>query len=149
LVFGLALGGVLGVILAVPLSAAATIVKDAPSPVEVNAPQSITFESDVLTRRAQDKAANDPANVQPIIDTTRPARQRERMLDTFEQITRVRKNDTLSPAERSTEIGSISELPLSSDQVQQLVELSDERWQLVEMKRGGCTTRFGKAVLAG
>lgn len=130
-VFGLLLGLALGIILAVPLTASATIVKGAPSPVTVNAPREITYESDVMTRRAREAAANDPANVIANVDTAVTQRQRDLMLRTFDSISTIRRNDALAANARATSITSLSTMTISPTLALEVVQLPDDRWQLV------------------
>jgi cyclic-di-AMP phosphodiesterase PgpH len=129
--FGLALGLVLGIILALPLSATAGIAKGAPSPVTLHAPRSLTYESEVLTRRAQDDAANNPANVQVRSDPGVQRQQRSAMSQVLDAITQVRANTTLTPEQRVQSIGSLPTLAISETLALQMINLSDERWQII------------------
>ena len=129
--FGLLLGIALGTILAVPLSATARITKGEPSPINLVAPRSMVYESDVLTGRARDEAAANPANIQAVPDPNVPQQQRQEMLRTFDTITRIRSNETLSQDARADLIESLPTVPVSSTLALEIASLSDERWQAV------------------
>jgi hypothetical protein len=129
--FGLALGVVLGVILAMPISATAGIVNGAPSPVTLHAPRSLTYISDVRTRREQEQAANNPANVQVRSDSTVQRAQRMEMSQVLDTITRTRDNTTLSREVRLESLRSLPNLPISDTLALQLVDLDTEHWQII------------------
>ncbi|HEX6288629.1 MAG TPA: HDIG domain-containing protein [Herpetosiphonaceae bacterium] len=129
--FGLALGVVLGVILATPISATAGIVKGAPSPVTLHAPRSLSYESEVMTRRAQEEAANNPANVQVRSDSTVQQAQRDAMSQALDDISRIRNSTELSSEARAESLRSLPSVPISDTLALQLVELDDERWQII------------------
>lgn len=129
--FGLALGAVLGVILAMPISETAGLVPGAPSPVTLHAPGALTYESDVRTRVARDEAADNPANIQFRSDPNVLEQQRTQMSQALDAITRVRNNTTLTPEQRLQALGALPTLALSDTLVLQLIGLDDERWQII------------------
>jgi hypothetical protein len=129
--FGLVLGIVLGVILAMPISATAGIVIGAPSPVTLHAPRSLTYESEVRTRQAQDDAANDPANVQVRSDPTLQRQQHTEMSQLLDAITRIRDNTTLSREARLESLRSLPTLAISDTLALELATIDGERWQII------------------
>lgn len=129
--FGLALGVVLGLILAMPISETAGLAPGSPSPVTLHAPRALTYESDVRTRAARDEAANNPANVQFRSDPNVLEQQRTQMSQALDAISRVRNNTTLTPEERLQSLGALPTLALSDTLVLQLANLDDERWQII------------------
>ncbi|WP_152541287.1 HD family phosphohydrolase [Kallotenue papyrolyticum] len=130
-IFGVVLGLLLGTILAIPLSAGAGIVKGAPSPVRINAPREITFESEVLTRQAQERAASNPANVRYDLNTAVVGQQREALERTLEAISAIHRDSTLSRQDRISALLAQPTLPLSSTLALQILELNDNQWQQV------------------
>ncbi|HEY0738563.1 MAG TPA: HDIG domain-containing protein [Herpetosiphonaceae bacterium] len=129
--FGLALGVVLGVILAMPISETAGLVPGAPSPVTLHAPRALTYESDVRTRAARDEAADNPANVQFRSDPNVLEQQRTQMSQALDAITRLRNNTTITPEERLRSLGALPTLALTDTLALQLNGLDDERWQII------------------
>lgn len=131
LVLGMLLGAAIGAILAVPLSSTAAITNGQPSPVDQTAPRTLTFESDVLTRRARDAAANSAANI--VFDTNAGVEraQRESLLSTFENIVLLRMNQALDDVERVEAITALPSLAITDTLAQQIVTLPADRWQLV------------------
>jgi len=131
LVWGLLLGAAIGGILAVPLSSTAAITKGQPSPVNLTAPRTITYQSDVLTERARDTAANNPANAVYDTDETVERAQREAMVSTFENIGRIRENEALDQDDRIALITALPSLAITDTLALQIVQLDEDRWQLV------------------
>lgn len=130
--FGIVLGIVFGAILAVPVSATAAIVKGEPSPLTIIAPRSLTYESEVLTRRAREDAASRTEVVLSDPDLDVPQQQREELLRTFDNITRIRDNAALGREAQAATIVALPSSPITATQALQIVELPDERWQVVE-----------------
>lgn len=130
-VFGALLGSVLGIILALPLRPNAGIVKGEPSPVTLRAPRELMFRSDVLTRQAQDAAANNPALVVTQLDSDLPGRQRGEMERLFERINDVRGNTALAAEQRAAAISALSPSTLSATLAAQIVALPNERWNRI------------------
>ncbi len=130
-IFGALLGAVLGIILAVPLSPAAAITEGQPSPVTIDAPQAITYESEVRTRQAQEAAEDAADNIAPIIDPDVQPQQRANMLHLFQRVGDVRADDSLSQAQRAAAIAGLGTVPMSAELAQQIVQLPEDRWQLV------------------
>ena len=110
---GLALGAAIGVIFAVPLSSTAAITIGQPSPVDQTAPRTITYQSDVLTRRARDTAANNPANIVYDTDDSVVSTQRDAMQGTFEDIGLIRTNPALDEGERVASLTALPAFPIS------------------------------------
>lgn len=131
LVFGLVLGTLLGLILAVPVSATASIAKGQPSPISLVAPRLITYESDILTRKAQDEAANNPANIVADTDQNVARVQREAMQQLFDNISRIRASDAANPESQAETIGALPSFPVSPTLALQIAQLPPERWQVV------------------
>jgi cyclic-di-AMP phosphodiesterase PgpH len=129
--FGLALGGLLGGILALPLAPGAAIVKNQPSPVRLDAPRELTFESEYQTRRAQEQAANDPANVRYDLETGVVSEQRAAMERALQSITDTRRNETLSREEKLSALITQSTLPIANTLAIQILDLPPNRWQPV------------------
>lgn len=130
-VFGVLLGVALGLILAVPMSATAAIVQGQPSPINLVAPRSMIYESEVLTRRARDEAAANPTNIESVPDPQITQQQRDEMLRTLDTITRIRDNETLSQEVRVASIEALPTARISAALAAEIVRLTDDRWQAV------------------
>lgn len=129
-IFGTVFGLVLGVILAMPLSATAGIAIGEPSPVAVRAPRELSFQSEVQTRQARERAANNPNLIVTQRDTQLRIRQRDEMQQAFDQIDAARGNTTLPAARREAAIVAASPV-ISETLASQITELDNERWQAV------------------
>jgi len=101
------------------------------SPVDIRAPRSIRYESEVLTRIAREKAAQ---SVPEVYDAPQPqvARQQIRRLqDIVDFIDTVRANPYADREERTQEIEAITNLGLSRAMASTIATMSQSRWTLV------------------
>ena len=128
--FGLILALTLGAVLAVPLSRASLIAPNQPSPSTIEAPDTITFDSDVETRRAQETAANE---VQPVyrVEPDVVARQREALDDALSSIRGIRANTSIDQDAQVRALTALSSPPITPTLAMSLLELSDTEWQRV------------------
>lgn len=101
------------------------------SPIDIRAPRSIRYISDVRTRAAREQAAQ---QVRDVYDAPQPqvARQQlARLRDIVEFITTVRSNPYADLAQKVREVQAITDLNLPEDMARALVTMSAERWRLV------------------
>ncbi len=129
--FGALFGSVLGAILAVPLNQAALIAKNVPSPITYEAPNDLTYTSDVLTQAAQQKAAQDSSNVVNDTDMSILVTQRAALVSTLDSITTIRNDPTLDQTKRVAAITAIPTVALTAKQAQAILQLPKDSWQRV------------------
>ncbi|RME82052.1 MAG: HDIG domain-containing protein [Caldilineae bacterium] len=101
------------------------------SPIDVRAPRPLIYQSEVLTQEARERAA---AAVQPIFDPpqTRVARQQiARAAQIIDFISLTRNDPYAGEEEKIAALGSISDLKIDEQTARVLLELSDERWEVV------------------
>ncbi len=101
------------------------------SPVDIRAPRSIRYESEVLTRAAREKAAR---AIPEVYDPPQPqvARQQiNRLKDIIDFIDSVRANPYADEEEKVQEIRAISDLSLPEDMARAIVTMSEAHWRLV------------------
>lgn len=130
LVFGIVLGLVLGTILAVPLTRASLIVPGQPSPVTLQAPNSLSFTSEARTRAAQAAAVN---AVEPVYrtDASVTAQQRRALVDALASIGGIRNNISLGRDGQSEAIMALSTPAITSTQALMILRFSDDEWQRI------------------
>ena len=101
------------------------------SPMDIRAPRSIRYESEVLTRAAREKAARE---VPQVYDAPQPqvARQQiTRLRDIIDFINTVRANPYADVDEKTREIQAIADLSLSAEMARTIVTMPKPRWELV------------------
>ncbi len=101
------------------------------SPVDIRAPRSIRYESEVLTRAAREKAAN---AIPEVYDPPQPqiARQQiNRLKDIIDFIDTVRANPYADVEEKIQEVQAIADLALPEKMARAIVTMPDNRWTLV------------------
>lgn len=101
---------------------------------DILAPYSLSFESEILTERARQEAAN---AVEPIYLPTDPSigrRQVERLRTVLYFITTVRQDSFAMLDEKIADIQAIDDLQLSEDTILRILQLSDARWNAIEVE---------------
>lgn len=101
------------------------------APFTVVTPHELTFVSDVLTLRAQDRAA---LTVPDEYDTDEPGVRRQQVAlarTLTELIAAIRSDENVTLAEKSDQLLAIEELNLTADLVVQILSLSQEEWDAV------------------
>ena len=131
--FGVMLGLLLGVILAVPLSTASLITVGQPSPDTFDAPVSLSFVSDVETRAAIAEAEN---AVTPSVQTDPeiPVQQRAALADALDSIGRIRRNTSLGEDGQIRAIAALATPPITPTMATTLVQFSNDEWQRVRQE---------------
>jgi putative nucleotidyltransferase with HDIG domain len=99
---------------------------------DILAPYSLSFESEILTERARQDAAN---AVEPIYLPTDPSigrRQVERLRTVLYFITTVRQDSFASIDQKISDILAIEDVNLSEATIISILQLSDARWMAIE-----------------
>ncbi|GAC1639672.1 MAG: HDIG domain-containing protein [Herpetosiphon sp.] len=131
MLFATLFGLLLGAVLAIPLSQAALIAKGIPSPTTVEAPHALIYVSEIQTRAAQQKAANDPQNIVYRTERAVLGEQRIALMNTLDAISAVRNDPSLSQTKRVTALTQLGSFSLGEAQAQKIVQLTNDQWQLV------------------
>ena len=104
------------------------------APYEINAPFSLTYESEILTAREQDRAAQ---LVAPVYSTPDPAiarQQLESLRTALAYITNVRADPYASPEQKLTDLAALENVVLDRDTSLAILALSEARWQTVNQE---------------
>jgi cyclic-di-AMP phosphodiesterase PgpH len=99
---------------------------------DILAPYSLSFESEVLTTRARQEAAN---AVSPIYLPTDPSigrRQVERLRTVLSYLNIVRQDGFASQEEKISDIQAVEDLDLIEDSIIRILQTSDSRWGAIE-----------------
>jgi cyclic-di-AMP phosphodiesterase PgpH len=99
---------------------------------DILAPYSLSFESEVLTTRARQEAAN---AVDPIYLPTDPSigrRQVERLRTVLSYLNIVRQDSFASQEEKISDIQAAKDLDLPEDSITRILQTSDSRWGAIE-----------------
>ncbi len=102
------------------------------APFTVVAPRQITFDSELLTQRARDRAAQ---QVPDQYDNHEASVRREQVLaarNALAQVTEVRMHADDTLVRQTGDLVAISELNLDAETAVQILSLSDEQWAQVE-----------------
>jgi len=101
------------------------------SPEDILAPKDLSYESQIRTRQAQEAQVGSVPEIYDPPDTS-VARQQEvlarRIMD---YINAVRQDPYASPEDKAAWIAAIPDLELSPEAISQMLELSEEEWQVV------------------
>lgn len=100
--------------------------------VDIISPQTVTYQSDVLTEKARQEAAN---SVAPIYLPADPAINREqlaRLNNALDFINSVRNDAYSSLEQKIADLGKLSYLSLTPEEAVKILELSEERWLVIQ-----------------
>ncbi len=101
------------------------------APVDIRAPFSTTYISDVLTERVRDEAVD---NINPFYDPPDPnvARQQLQLLrQIVDFIDNVRHDTFGTPTQKAADVNAISALTLDSTVIETILNMNDETWGAV------------------
>ena len=101
------------------------------APYDIEAPYGLTYESEVLTRRQQELAANAVALVYSSPDTDIARQQIERLSAALAYISSVRADHYASSEQKLTDLAALEYLQTSRDIGLAILSLSEARWQVV------------------
>jgi len=102
------------------------------APRDILAPYSHTFESQVLTEKKREAAAQAVSKVYAPPDADIGRRQLERLRAALTFITAVRNDPYATPEEKLRDLAAIRGLNLSPDEARYLLNLDEQRWQTVQ-----------------
>ena len=96
---------------------------------DIEAPSTITFESEILTVQAQNDAERAVTKVYLPADPSITRRQIEKMRTAFKYISIVRQDSLATQEEKISDIGNLIEIAISPDLAQSILELNQEEWE--------------------
>jgi putative nucleotidyltransferase with HDIG domain len=101
------------------------------APQNITAPRSITYESSILTKLAQEQAANavTPRYLSPDPNIARTQIDNFQMVINY--ISSVRSDSLANLDRKILDLANIKQLPLSHESSEELILLSDMRWQTI------------------
>lgn len=97
-------------------------------------PGSMTFVSEVLTEQKRQDTANTVLPVYTASDTNVARRQSERLRAALAYISTVREDDFASLAQKLSDLSFMDDLSLDQRMLQDILQLSDARWQAVSQE---------------
>lgn len=101
---------------------------------DINAPDSATFESVVLTAQAKTKAADMVLPIYLRSDPTITRTQVDKINTLFNYITTVRSDTFSTKDQKIIDLSSLDSVTLSSDSIDYLVTVSDPRWNDIQLE---------------
>lgn len=102
------------------------------APFTVVAPQPITFESEVLTERARERAAQQVPDQYDFEEASVRRQRIEAARQALAQATAIRRQEEKTLAQKTNELLAIEELGVDAETAVQILSLSDEQWAQVE-----------------
>src|SRR5689334_15039901 len=111
------------------------IAPGSPSPIDIRAPRTLTFVSDLLTAQERIHAESSPEAVVYTRDPNIPVQQRDQLSDLLRTIEQIRDDPSLGPAARREKLVSLplpnSTLVISPALATQLTRLAPDAWKQV------------------
>lgn len=104
------------------------------APRALQAPYDFEYVSQVRTSEMRDIAEK---AVQPVYTNPDPvvARQQiDRLNATLQHISLIRTDNTITAAQQQSELASLSDITLSADNIQQILSMSDMRWNAIQQE---------------
>lgn len=104
------------------------------SPVDIQAPRAMSFQSELLTRQAQQEAES---AVQPVYLPADPIiarRQIEKLRVSLNYIDTVRRDAYGSLDQKIGDLSALSGVTMPADLARRILALNDNRWQIVEQE---------------
>jgi len=101
---------------------------------DVQAPFALTYPSEIRTEEARQLAAD---GLEPVFDPpdSRVAREQIRRLrSTLDYIDSVRADEFASTDEKLADLASLSDIRLTAEEAQEILQLADARWQAVQLE---------------
>src|SRR4051794_6501846 len=125
-------------ILAVQVPTYSGILPGSPSPIDVRAPRTLTFVSDLLTAQERIRAESSPEAVVYTRDPNIPVQQRDQLSDLLQTIDQIRDDPSLGPSARREKLVSLplpnSTLVISPALAAQLTRLAPDAWKQVHQE---------------
>src|SRR6476660_7022233 len=114
------------------------IVPGSPSPIDVRAPRTLTFVSDLLTAQERIRAESSPETVVYTRDPNIPVQQRDQLSDLLQTIDQIRDDPSLGPSARRDKLVSLplpnSTLVISPALATQLTRMAPDAWKQVHQE---------------
>lgn len=98
---------------------------------DIRAPSPLTFESQVLTEKQRESAANQVSIVYSAPDINVARTQIERLRSALVFITNVRQDSFATSEQKLTDLAALEDIQLNRDLALQILALSEARWQSV------------------
>lgn len=104
------------------------------APQDILAPRNLTYQSEVLTRQAQEQAADAVGSVylSPNPDITRT--QIEHLQSALDYINSVRHDAYSQPAQKISDLTNMQPVVIDSDTAQQILNLTDDQWTATQQE---------------
>ena len=104
------------------------------SPSDFQAPESITYESEVRTEEARFAGENAVAPVYASPDPSIARTQLERLRTSLQYITLVREDQNSTPEQKISDIASLSDAALGTQTIEQILALPAARWDTIQQE---------------
>lgn len=101
---------------------------------EIVAPRSLTYTSEILTEEQRESAANSIPAIYSPPDTSIARQQLERLRATLAFITSIRDDEFATNEQRLADIAALEDIHLDLETTQNILNLSDSRWQAVQQE---------------
>jgi len=101
---------------------------------EIVAPRSLTYTSDILTQSQQESAAESIAAIYSPPDTSIARHQLESLRATLAYINSVRADTYATNEQKVTDLAALEDIHLDQETAQNILDLSDSRWQAVQQE---------------
>ena len=99
---------------------------------DIEAPSTITFESEILTEQAQDDAEKAVAKVYLPADPSITRRQIEKMRAAFKYISIVRDDTYAAQEQKISDLGNLTEIEIDPELAQSMLDLNQEDWEATQ-----------------
>lgn len=104
------------------------------SPSDFQAPQDISYISEVRTEEARAAAESAVAPVYAPPDPSLARKQLERLRAALQYITVVREDANASPEQKASDIASLSDVSLKPQTIEQILALTPARWDAIQQE---------------
>ncbi|MBI4760251.1 MAG: HD family phosphohydrolase [Chloroflexota bacterium] len=104
------------------------------SPSDFQAPQDISYISEVRTEEARAAAESAVAPVYAPPDPSIARKQLERLRAALQYITLVREDANASPEQKASDIASLSDISLKPQTIEQILALTPARWDAIQQE---------------
>ncbi len=101
---------------------------------EMVAPRSLTYTSDILTESQQESASESIAAIYSPPDTSIARHQLESLRATLAYINSVRADPNATNEQKLTDLAAMEDIHLDQETAQNILDLSDSRWQAVQQE---------------
>ncbi|MEK6221556.1 MAG: HDIG domain-containing protein, partial [Chloroflexota bacterium] len=101
---------------------------------DIQAPRSITYQSEVLTEQEQDSVARQIPLVYSSPDASIMRLQTDLLRDSLSFITTVRLDEFASEEQKMADLAALQNIHLSTESAKQILSLSDSNWQDVQQE---------------